>query len=123
MDPTKVNDSISAGQPWVLRDGYKQRAREQWSANPCGAHVAADLEFGTREYFDAIEEHRYAVAAPWMKEAICFDSYSGKRLLEVGFGTATDLIQFARAGAIVTGVDLTPRSIEIARKRFQLYGM
>jgi ubiquinone/menaquinone biosynthesis C-methylase UbiE len=43
-------------------------------------------------------------------------------VLEIGFGTGTDLLQFARAGAIVTGVDLTPRSIDIARRRFDTYG-
>jgi SAM-dependent methyltransferase len=31
------------------------------------------------------------------------------------------LLQFARAGAIVTGIDLTPRSIELARRRFAVY--
>ena len=101
---------------------WKQRAREQWSANPCGAHVARDLEFGTRDYFDAIEAYRYREYAPWMKEALGFDRYSGKRVLEIGCGTGTDLLQFARGGAQVTGLDLTPRSIEIARSRFAVYG-
>jgi len=34
----------------------------------------------------------------------------------------TDLLQFARGGARCVGIDLTPRSIEITRHRFQLYG-
>jgi ubiquinone/menaquinone biosynthesis C-methylase UbiE len=105
-----------------LLDEHKRRAQEQWSANPCGAHIAKELEFGSREYFEAIEEYRYNVYAPWMKERIGFDHYSGKRLLEVGCGTGTDSLQFARGGAIFTGVDLTPRSLEIARKRFEVYG-
>jgi len=99
----------------------KQRAREQWSANPCGASVAREYEFGSREYFDAIERYRYE-DAPWIKQTVGFDRYAGKSLLEVGFGTGTDLLQFARGGARVTGVDLTPRSIEIARRRFEVYG-
>ena len=101
---------------------WKRLTREQWGENPCGAHVARDYEFGTREYFDAIEEYRYRDYAPWMKRVIGFDRYSGKRVLEVGCGTGTDLLQFARGGASVTGVDLTPRSIEIARRRFEVYG-
>ena len=106
-----------------LAEDYKHRAREQWGANPCGAHAAGDREFGTREYFDAIERHRYVEYAPWMKLVIGFDRYKGKRLLEIGFGTGTDLLQFARSGAIVTGLDLTPRSIDIARRRFEVYGL
>jgi ubiquinone/menaquinone biosynthesis C-methylase UbiE len=34
----------------------------------------------------------------------------------------TDLLQFARGGAKVTGVDLTPRSIELSRRHLSLYG-
>lgn len=101
---------------------WKARAREQWGANPCGAHVARDYPFGTREYFEAIETYRYAVYAPWMKATLGFDNYRGKRLLEIGCGTGTDLLQFARGGAEVTGLDLTPRSIEVARQRFAVYG-
>lgn len=106
-----------------LSDDFKQRAREQWSANPCGASAARYQEFGTRDYFDAIEAYRYETESPWIKRLIGFDSYKGKRLLEVGFGTGTDLVQFARGGAEVTGVDLTPRSIEIARRRFEVYAL
>ncbi|HSO75755.1 MAG TPA: methyltransferase domain-containing protein [Blastocatellia bacterium] len=105
----------------VLTDEHKQRARDQWTADPCGAHVAREFEFGTLEYFDAIERYRYGSYAPWMKSAIGFERFAGKRVLEVGCGTGTDLVQFARAGARVTGLDLTPRSIEIARLRFEVY--
>lgn len=113
-------DSLSATSG-LNKDEFKRRAQEQWGANPCGAHVAKELAFGSREYFDAIEDYRYNVYAPWMKQLIGFDRYSGKRLLEVGCGTGTDSLQFARGGAIFTGMDLTPRSIEIARKRFEVY--
>ena len=51
-----------------------------------------------------------------------FNNFAGQRLLEVGCGMGTDLLQFARAGARVTGVDLTPRSIEISRHHLALYG-
>ena len=101
---------------------WKERARQQWGANPCGAHVAADRLFGTKEYFDAIEAYRYGTYAPWMRTTLGFDEFRGQRLLEVGCGTGTDLLQFARGGALVTGLDLTPRSIEIARRRFAVFG-
>lgn len=106
----------------IATDLWKQRTREQWGDNPCGTHVAREFEYGTREYFDSIEEYRYREYAPWMKEALGFDGYGGKRVLEVGCGAGTDLLQFARGGAHVTGIDITPRSIEIARRRFNIYG-
>jgi len=51
-----------------------------------------------------------------------FQNFREARLLEVGCGMGTDLLQFARAGARCVGIDLTPRSIEISRHRFKLYG-
>ena len=103
-------------------DDDKQRAREQWTHDPAGAVHGREHEFATREFFDAVERHRYDEYAPWMPRVMGFDQFDGKRLLEVGCGMGTDLLQFARGGARVTGVDLTPRSIETSRKHLQLYG-
>ena len=50
-----------------------------------------------------------------------FNEFAGARLLEVGCGMGTDLLQFARGGAEITGVDLTPRSIEISRQHLAVY--
>jgi 2-polyprenyl-3-methyl-5-hydroxy-6-metoxy-1,4-benzoquinol methylase len=100
----------------------KQRAREQWSRDPAGAIYGREHEFGTREFFDAVERHRYTEYAPWMPEVMGFNDFKGAQLLEVGCGMGTDLLQFARGGAKVTGIDLTPRSIEISRRHLEVYG-
>src|SRR5258707_5172257 len=57
-----------------------------------------------------------------MPEVMGFNDFAGARLLEVGCGMGTDLLQFARGGAKVTGVDLTPRSIEISQQHLAVYG-
>ena len=100
----------------------KQRAQEQWGEDPCGAVYGREHEFGTREFFDAVERHRYHEYAPWMPEVMGFKDFALARLLEVGCGMGTDLLQFARGRAEVTGVDLTARSIEISRQHFAVYG-
>jgi SAM-dependent methyltransferase len=99
----------------------KLRAREQWGQDPCGAEYDREHELGTREFFDSIERHRYSEYAPWMPQLMEFDKFHGKRLLEIGCGMGTDLLQFARGGARCTAIDLTPRHIEITRHRFRLY--
>jgi SAM-dependent methyltransferase len=100
----------------------KLRAREQWGQDPCGAEYDREHELGTREFFDEVERYRYQAYAPWMPRLMEFEGFRGARLLEVGCGMGTDLLQFARGGARCTGVDLTPRSVEITRHRFKLYG-
>lgn len=117
-----VKSSFETEKTKPLLEDEKQRAREQWDQDPCGAESDCENEFGTREYFDEIERVRYQDYAPWMPELMGFDKFAGARLVEVGCGMGTDLLQFARGGAVCTGVDLTPRSIAITRHRFALYG-
>lgn len=100
----------------------KLRSREQWGHDPCGAEYDREHELGTREFFDTIERHRYLEYAAWMPRLMEFERFRGARLLEVGCGMGTDLLQFARGGARCVGVDITPRSVEITRHRFRLYG-
>ena len=100
----------------------KLRAREQWGQDPCGSNHGREHESGSREFFDAIERHRYSEYAPWMPRLMEFQNFRDARLLEVGCGMGTDLLQFSRGGARCVGVDLTPRSIEITQHRFKLYG-
>lgn len=77
---------------------------------------------GSRAWFESVERERY-LYAPWMEEPCGFRRFGGQRLLEVGCGLGTDLIQFARHGAKVTGLDLTPRHLELAQRRFEVFGM
>ena len=100
----------------------KLRAREQWGQDPCGSNHGREHEEGSREFFDAIEQHRYSEYAPWMPRLMEFQNFRDARLLEVGCGMGTDLLQFSRGGARCVGVDLTPRSVEITQHRFKLYG-
>jgi ubiquinone/menaquinone biosynthesis C-methylase UbiE len=42
-------------------------------------------------------------------------------VLEVGCGLGTDGAQFAKAGAVYTGIDLTDAAIDLAKRRFELF--
>src|SRR3954468_4533505 len=99
----------------------KQRAREQWSKDPAGAIYGQGHEFASREFFDEVERHRYQEYAPWMPVLMGFDQFPGQRLLEIGCGMGTDLLQFARGGANVTAIDFTPRSVDTSRRHLSLY--
>jgi len=101
----------------------KRRTREQWGNDPCGAIYGDGHSIGTREFFDRVEAHRYDVYAPWMRDVMEFEGFAGGELLEVGCGMGSDLVQFARGGSHVTGLDYTPRSVEITRRRFDVYGL
>jgi ubiquinone/menaquinone biosynthesis C-methylase UbiE len=99
----------------------KQDVRDYWNAHPCGTQFT-HLVAGSKEFFEEVERFRYETQ-PFMREVMGFEKFAGKRLLEIGCGLGTDLLQFARGGADVTGVDLTPASIELVKKRFAIYGL
>jgi len=99
----------------------KERVREFWQAHPCGSKFS-DAEPGTREFFNRVERHRYE--KEWhIPLAAEFASAKGLRVLEIGCGVGTDGLQFARAGAIYTGVDLTEAAIDLARSNFESAGL
>ncbi len=99
----------------------KERVREFWQAHPCGSKFTGD-DAGTREFYARVEEHRYR--SEWhIPEAAGFASARGARVLEIGCGLGTDGAQFARAGAVYTGVDLTEAAVSLARRRFELEGL
>lgn len=99
----------------------KERVRAFWQAHPCGTKFT-DAEMGTREFYELTEEHRYA--KEWhIPAAAQFERARGLRVLEIGCGLGTDGAQFAKAGAIYTGVDLTDAAVDLARRRFELFNL
>jgi ubiquinone/menaquinone biosynthesis C-methylase UbiE len=100
---------------------YKQATVEQWTADPCGENAASG-ETGTRAYFEALERSRVDYA-PWMEDQLGYAETAGMSVLDVGSGQGIDLVRYARAGAQVTGLDLTPRHVELARAHLSAYGL
>lgn len=94
----------------------KQAAIDQWTADPCGPAVAGRP--GSRAYFEALLDGR-ARYAPWMEEALDYRGARGLDVLDVGCGQGMDLARYAAAGARVTGIDLTPRHVELARQHLE----
>lgn len=102
-------------------DAMKGQVRDYWEQEPCGSGFAQS-EKCTREYFDEIEEHRYQVE-PFIHQFAQFTRQRGKKVLEIGVGAGTDHLQFARSGAVLSGIDLTQAAVEMVEKRLALEGL
>jgi ubiquinone/menaquinone biosynthesis C-methylase UbiE len=89
----------------------KLAAVECWTADPCGS---VEGEPGTRVYAERLVATRHSYA-PWMAEVLGYRETDGLDVLDVGCGQGIDLIGYARAGARVAGLDLTPRHVELAQ--------
>jgi len=99
----------------------KAQVKEFWNRQSCDTGHARAEKF-TREYFEQIEQWRYT-DQPFIHAFAQFTRYRGKRVLEVGFGAGTDFIQWLRAGAVVSGVDLTEEAVANLSHRIQVYGL
>lgn len=91
-----------------------------WDARPCNVrHSSKDL--GTKEYFDEVESKKLFVE-PNILSFSEFQKWKNKSVLEIGCGIGTAAINFARNGASYTGVELSSESLELTKKRFDVYG-
>ncbi|MFH1137576.1 MAG: class I SAM-dependent methyltransferase [Pseudomonadota bacterium] len=98
-----------------------EKVAAYWNARPCNIRHST-REVGARDYFDEVEARKYFVE-PHIPGFADFERWRGKKVLEIGCGLGTDAINFARAGAKVTAVDLSEESLALARKRAAVFGL
>lgn len=96
----------------------KSAVRAFWQAAPCGAKHAGAPE-GTAQFYADVERTRHQLE-PFIPKFADFEAARGQEVLEIGVGLGTDFTRFARAGARVTGIDLTERAVENVRRRLAL---
>lgn len=87
-----------------------------WEQNPLG-NFESPVELGSREFFcwhDKVREEDEGQFASHLYE---FDRHVGENVLDIGCGNGWLVTNFARKGALIHGIDLTEKAIELTRKR------
>lgn len=91
-----------------------------WEAEPCGTRDLPPDD--RRRFFAELEQERYELE-PYIPRLARFAEGREKRVLEIGVGAGTDFVQWVRAGADATGIDLTSRGVDLTRERLGLEGL
>jgi SAM-dependent methyltransferase len=97
-----------------IKDYWETRLPQTWYS---------DKTPGSREWFNEIEYERYHTFYELVPRIAEFEHHGGERVLEVGVGIGTDLAQYARNGARVSGIDLTEEAVNMTRENFEQRGL
>src|SRR5438046_8755799 len=108
LSGSKSPSQMSSAQSSQLKD----EVQDFWNAEPCGSRYLEGAE--DFEAFDAHARSRYALE-PHIPQLGKFSSARDLRVLEIGAGIGADYLEWLRAGADATGVDLA--AVSIAREQ------
>lgn len=95
--------------------------KDFWNSRPCNVRHSKK-EIGSYEYFEEVENKKFFVEKHIL-EFTKFENWKNKKVLEIGCGIGTAAINFARNGAEYTGIELSENSLDLTKKRFDVYDM
>jgi ubiquinone/menaquinone biosynthesis C-methylase UbiE len=98
----------------------KSGVHDFWNTASCGESLFLDET--SKAGFENQARQRYALE-PYIVDFANFSDVAGARVLEIGVGLGAEHQKFAEAGAILHGVDLTERAIELTSLRLKLAGL
>jgi ubiquinone/menaquinone biosynthesis C-methylase UbiE len=111
----------------------RAEVRDWWAARPMtygDTHGEAvwderRADLGTTEFFDEVDRRFYEWNRPLhgdrpFSRLFPYERYRDREVLEVGCGMGTMAMNWARAGARVTAVDLNPTAVAQTSTRFEL---
>jgi ubiquinone/menaquinone biosynthesis C-methylase UbiE len=102
--------------PGFNEPGLREEVRDFWNADPCGSRYLGD-----HADFEAHARARYKLE-PYIHEFAGFARSGSQRVLEVGVGMGADYLEWLKAGAQATGIDLSSVSLERAKRRCEMAG-
>lgn len=98
-----------------------ENVRAYWDAY--AAHLEAPGKaWGSKEFFSAIKSQHDRVYA-YANRILNLPTLRGRSVLELGCGMGLDTVEFARHGATVTALDLSPTCIDLARRHLAYHGL
>ena len=93
-----------------------------WNDTPCGTEFVEFKGAYDADYFRRFDEYRFSTI-PSILEILHSVDFKGKRVLEIGLGLGADAQKIIEMGGIYNGVDLTENSVEILKKRFEIFSL
>jgi ubiquinone/menaquinone biosynthesis C-methylase UbiE len=111
-----------------VRDWWAERPMTYGDVHGDAEYGSEGVELGSARFFDQVDRRFYEWNRPLhgrrpFERLFPYDEHRGGSVLEVGCGMGTMAVNWARAGAAVTAVDLNPTAVQQTRRRFELEGL
>jgi ubiquinone/menaquinone biosynthesis C-methylase UbiE len=92
----------------------KATVQSYWDSRPCGSFEPPSA-LAASAFFQAHARLRYE-REPEIVEFADFEAWVGRRVLEIGVGIGADFVRFKKQGVPTFGLDLSFRSLVLARQ-------
>ena len=99
-----------------------EKVKNFYNRHPCGTDFINSNNNYDKKFFETYDEFRYK-QIPSILEIMESIELKGKKVLEIGTGLGADAQKIIERGGLYYGIDLTPASIEILKKRFETFGL
>ncbi|MCX5700303.1 MAG: methyltransferase domain-containing protein [Candidatus Omnitrophica bacterium] len=100
-----------------------EEVKDYWKGKNVPQQWYSEREPYTLQWFNEISYKRYKLYYTYLVEGAEFAYHGNEKVLEVGCGIGTDLIEYAKYGANVSGVDLGPDQVMLTKINFKLRGL
>jgi SAM-dependent methyltransferase len=97
--------------------------QDYWSGKNVPQQWYSNKEPFSLQWYNDLAKKRYKTYYSYLSEDAEFQYHSGEKVLEVGVGIGTDLVQYAQNGAKVYGIDLGEDQVEFTKLNFKLKGL
>jgi SAM-dependent methyltransferase len=110
-------------------DALKSKVRHWWNDNPFQYLIKGEEE-GTWAFYRNVDRKVMKWMSPWahtkyplLSNLVPYPDLKGKRVLDIACGTGWTTENLVRSGAVVTAIDLTPKAVELTKKRLAMFGL
>lgn len=100
-----------------------EEVRDYWGKKNIPQQWYSKKEPFSLAWFNELSYKRYDRYYPYLKNEAEFADHPNEEVLEIGCGLGTDLLEYAKHGAKVTGVDLGEDQIILTKLNFQLHDL
>lgn len=97
--------------------------QEYWRGKNVPQQWYSNKEPFSLQWFNDLSKKRYKTYYSYLYKDAEFEFHFGEKVLEVGTGIGTDLVQYALNGAKVSGIDLGQDQVEFTKLNFAVRGL